>query len=146
MGRTAFISGHTDLTNEEFVKHYVPQLKNALEENDNFLTAYAFGADVKSVDWLLRNGIDPKKITVYLLDKYIHKLKTLQELHVNVETGFGTHLKRDEKLTEDSDYDITWLRSIEDSKHMYGTDWSKGSVSATEKNILRRERLLSFTL
>ena len=140
MTRTAFISGHTDISEEVFNKFYKPRLSTAAITGDNFVTAAAFGADRMCIDYLINvKHIHPQRLTVYLHEKYIERKYPYEEKGIRVKTGFASHLQRDEQMTKDSDYDITWLRSIEEAKLLYGKDWEKDKKSATELNLLRRE-------
>ena len=41
-------------------------------------------------------------------------------------------------MTEDSDRDIAWIRSEEETKKLYGKKYRPGRVSGTQKNIDRR--------
>ena len=63
-----------------------------------------------------------------------------QRLGVRVIKGW--HTERDAAMTRDSDYDILWVRSDEETKVLYGTKYRPGRVSGTQKNKDRREVLL----
>jgi len=142
---TAFISGHTDLTKEEFQTHYVPLLDDAVNKNYDFVTAAAFGADRMAIDYLIQERkVSPNKITVYLHERYADRLLFYRNSGFKVKMGFSSHVDRDTAMTNDSNLDIAWLRTDEEAKERYGSQWLKGDKSSTERNLQRRNvRLFS---
>ena len=54
------------------------------------------------------------------------------------------HLVRDAHMTLNSDYDILYVRSEEESRKLYAEKY-RARVSATEYNRRRRERVLANT-
>jgi 4-hydroxy-3-methylbut-2-enyl diphosphate reductase IspH len=137
--RIAFISGHTDIDENEFNEHYKQALDEAVENKDKFIMAAAYGADLDCLDYLMRKGVDVKDVTICIHDKYIdEKKKKFEEKGLVVLTGFPTHRERDQYMTEMSDYDIAWLRPVEEAKRKYGETWEKDQTSAVEHNLQRR--------
>ena len=118
----AYISGHLDLTEEEFEEHYVPFIEKALERGDTFIIGDARGADSLAQAYLWDcDMID--HVTVY------HMYTQPRNNVGNYKTvdGFKTDLDRDEAMTENSDYDIAWVRPGREK-------------SGTQKNIDRRKK------
>lgn len=119
-----FISGHRDLTWEEFAKWYAPAISRTLSTDNGamFVVAECDGADRMAQDYLLACGVSPKNINVY------HMLKAPRYLaNHNIPTigGYTSDLQRDEAMTKNSDHDIAFIR--------------KGrETSGTAQNILRR--------
>lgn len=119
-----FISGHRDLTWEEFTKWYTPSINRVLSTDDEarFIVAECKGADSMAQDYLISCGVSPSNITVY------HMLESPRYLATNdipTKGGFTSDVSRDSAMTEDSDYDIAFIRRGKES-------------SGTAQNILRR--------
>lgn len=121
---TYFISGHRDLTWEEFAKWYAPAINKILNKDNSssFVVAECQGADQMAQDYLIACGVIPIDVTVY------HMLKSPRYLaHRGMRTlgGFTSDEERDAAMTKDSDCDIAFIR--------------KGrETSGTAQNILRR--------
>ena len=47
-----FISGHLDLTEEEFQKHYVTLIQKHIDDNDMFLVGDAKGCDLMAQNYI----------------------------------------------------------------------------------------------
>lgn len=150
MARTAFLSGHTDLMEQEFKDFYAHKLDKAVAQGHDFVTAAAFGTDLQCLEYLFSKKVDPKRITVYLHEKYFSRKAGYEEKGVLVKGPFPTHQARDEQLTKDSDYDILWIRNDERAKAKYGDDWKKDRKSSVELNLDRRsevtQQMLSQTV
>jgi hypothetical protein len=129
---TAFISGHIDLTQEEFDKYYATPIRHGLEHHDTFVIGDANGADAMAQQYIsglfeLYNKIAKKTnldcpVTVY------HMFESPRNnCGFKTKGGFKSDKGRDKQMTIDSDYDIAWVR--------------KGrEMSGTAKNIDRRFR------
>ena len=61
-----FISGHRDLTIEEFKKHYIPKIDEvcAFDKNAKFVVGDYWGADTFAQDYLVNIGYGDN-VTVY---------------------------------------------------------------------------------
>jgi hypothetical protein len=119
-----FISGHRDLTWEEFAKWYAPAISRTLSTDNGarFVVAECEGADRMAQDYLLACGVAPIGITVY------HMLKSPRYLaneSIRTVGGFTSDTERDEAMTRNSDYDIAFIRKGKET-------------SGTAQNILRR--------
>lgn len=115
---TYFISGHLDLTDEEFITFYVPKLTSAITEPGvRFVVGDACGADIMAQVWLKGRASD---VTVY------HMMDTPRyNRGFPTKGGYITDRERDEALTLDSDDDIAWVRPGREK-------------SGTAKNLKRR--------
>jgi len=140
--RTVFISGHTDITPDQFVMYYTDQLANAIRDNCRFIMGNAPGADSMALDALLRAGVPPADITVYIFrpDKDF-SIGYYQSLCVqtNQDPKWKSFRDRDAQMTRDSDYDVYWLRSADECVALYGEKY-RVRVSGTEANIRRRAK------
>lgn len=102
MADVYFISGHLDLTDEEFVEQYVPRLNKALGEGASFVVGDARGADQKAQAYLARLT---KAVTVY------HMFESPRNNEgFPTSGGFTSDDARDTQMTKDSTRDIAWVR------------------------------------
>jgi hypothetical protein len=130
MTKTCMISGHLDLTPEEFEQHYKPYILEALIGGHNFVVGDAQGADEMAQN-LLKKYIElfqyPTRVTVY-------HMYTIPRHNAGFATcnGFTKDTGKDAAMTENSDYDIAWVRPEKHSS-------VSGRVSGTEQNIVRRK-------
>lgn len=125
-----FVSGHLDLTEEEFATHYKPQIDKATASDGKFIVGDARGADCMAQKYLH----DKAPVTVY------HMFKKPRNNYSNSPTigGFTSDADRDARMTADSDFDILWVRPAEEQKKLLGDKFRDGHISGTEKNRLRR--------
>jgi hypothetical protein len=120
--KVAFVSGHLDLTPDEFQEHYVPKLQKAIAQNHNFVVGDARGADALTQGFLAY--ILPKeRVKVY------HMFDSPRNNVGNFPTrgGFKSDNERDSEMTRMSDYDIVWIRPGREN-------------SGTAKNVERRTK------
>lgn len=124
---TYFISGHCNITQEEFDNNYVPALKKAIEDKESyFVVGDCIGVDIMAQDYLIDVlGLDPRRITVYHM---YTSARNKNPKIINTKGGFTSDSGRDSQMTKDSDFDIAFVR---DPKKMSGTG----------ENILRRNKL-----
>lgn len=116
-----FISGHLDLTREEFLTHYAPRLRAAVQDEAEFVVGDAAGADLMAQELL---SLLPAKVTVYHMfhaPRYNHGFETIG--------GFQSDRERDEAMTKNSDRDIAWVRPGREK-------------SGTAKNLKRRLKVI----
>lgn len=126
MNKIAFISGHLDLTDEEFKVHYKPLIYKAIEDGHEFVVGDARGCDAMSQLYLDSQKFRSDRpvfvhVTVY------HMFDTPRNNIGSFETlgGYDSDTERDEAMTDNSDYDIAWVRPGREK-------------SGTAKNIIRR--------
>ena len=120
----AFISGHLDLTQEEFDKHYKPAINYAIYFGYSFVIGDARGADKMSQEYIKGMGNNVwELVTVYhMFDKPRNNVGNF-----TTKGGFKSDEERDIKMTLASDYDIAWVRPGREK-------------SDTAKNIQRRNK------
>lgn len=102
---TAFISGHRDVTEEEFNIHYKPLIDVAIENGHHFVVGDYEGLGIMAQRYL-KEHCEESKVTVY------HMFVSPRN-HVdgfNTLGGFFSDEDRDSNMTKDSDYDIAWVR------------------------------------
>lgn len=139
MDRTVyFVSGHINLTPQEFKQHYVPRLDNALKtQGCSFVVGDAHGTDLMTQEFLNSTPLDTKVTVYHMFQKprcHVGDFKT--------QGGFSTDENRDEAMTMASDVDIAWVRPVYQQRALYGTRYKKRK-SGTQKNIERRTRFPS---
>ena len=121
---TYFISGHRDLTENEFEYYYIPIINKVLYENENacFVVGDSEGLDIMAQNYLMDViKLDPERITVYCV-------KTPDNINTNiskVKFNFSDHDEKDTAMTKASFMDIAFVR-----------DWKV--ITGTGQNILRR--------
>lgn len=117
----AFISGHGDLTENEFIFHYKSMIDNGICLNHTFVVG-----DFKGADTLAQNYIKSLKYDKVLV---FHMLQSPRfNAGFKTVSGFKTDEERDSAMTEISNYDIAWVRPGREK-------------SGTARNIDRRKRL-----
>jgi hypothetical protein len=103
MPKTYFISGHRNVTREEFNIHYAEKIVDAIMENASFVVGDCPGVDMMAQEWLKRCLVD--RVTVY------HMLESPRcNAGFPLKGGFKSDVERDYTMTLDSDDDIAWVR------------------------------------
>lgn len=126
--KTYFISGHRNITENEFKTNYVPLLEKAAEEDSVFVVGDYYGVDIMSQNYLVDVlQIDPNRITVYHM---FESPRNINQKIKNTIGGFQSDTERDAAMTANSDEDIAFVRL-------------STKMSGTGENILRRH-LLKF--
>lgn len=121
-----FISGHREITSEEFNRLYVPILRNVIEKDEDFYFVVGdyWGVDELAQEWLKENlpNSDQHRVTVYHM---FEKARVCKSKLFNQRGGFEDDESRDAAMTKNSDIDIAFVR--------------KGKRnSGTAQNIVRR--------
>lgn len=129
---TYFISGHRNITEDEFEINYKPSIEFALYEDPNakFVVGDYYGVDIMAQNYLVDVlGVDPNKITVYhMFDSPRNKNEKIK----NTKGGFTSDEERDAAMTNASSKDIAFVRD-------------NTKISGTGSNILRRYLLKTFS-
>ena len=119
-----FVSGHRDLTQEEFNKYYIPLIQKVINEDTQaeFIVGDWEGCDSMFVEYIK----DYPNIIVNVCYKsnnvnYEPRVPRRQ----GVAIFLPTYDECDEYMTYDSDFDIAWIRPGREDSH-------------TAKNIKRR--------
>jgi hypothetical protein len=120
--KTAFISGHLDLTEEEFNEHYKPAIDFAIFFGTNFVVGDANGADKMAQEYIKSIGNNVwELVTVFHMFE-----KPRNNCGFKTRGGYKTDDLRDNAMTVNSDYDIAWVRPGREK-------------SGTAKNLKRRK-------
>lgn len=123
--KTYFISGHRDITDNEFECFYIPQLYYYATEfpDTQFVVGDCDGADIKAQNFLMDEiKIDSSRVTVYhMFDEPRNKNEKINQLI----GGFESDDERDSAMTNVSFQDIAFVRD-------------NTKISGTAQNILRR--------
>ena len=117
----AYISGHLDVTPDEFREHYIPKIEEALGDFHHFVVGDARGADAMAQSFLNGFCFDDEVTVFHMFDKPRNNLGKFK-----TQGGFKSDTERDEAMTKASDYDIAWVRPGREK-------------SGTAKNIARRK-------
>jgi len=144
--KTVFVSGHMDLTEEEFALHYAPRLREAAERDARFVVGDAPGCDYMAQKFLasLRiNGGDydyRPDITVYHMLERPRCLFNNPNSPLDTRGGFKSDDERDAAMTAASEDDIAWVRP--GNKKGYGT---RNNLKRRESVRHERDRALRKT-
>lgn len=117
---TYFVSGHRDLTQEEFNEHYIPLIDKVMKEDPwaEFVVGDWEGCDTMFVEHLLTNPNYPDTIIVYA-DECV--MKPLGEDPLNFSRIYfkecSNYDECDEWMTYNSDFDIAWIRPGRENSH-----------------------------
>jgi hypothetical protein len=113
----AFVSGHLDLTLEEFDEYYKYRIDEAIANKHSFVVGDARGADLLAQSYLFTRT---DRVTVF-------HMYGAPRHNVGFETegGYISDQARDMAMTSRSTYDIAWVRPGRET-------------SGTAKNIKRR--------
>lgn len=124
---TYFISGHLDLTQQEFEEHYAPKIRAAIEHGASFVVGDARGADKIAQEFIAKQYIAKpcciswqRHVTCYHMRKRPRNCAGFP-----TSGGFKSDDERDAAMTAASDVDIAWVRP-------------GGETSGTAKNLARR--------
>ena len=126
---TYFISGHRDITEDEFERNYKMALEDVVNNvpDCRFVVGDYYGVDIMAQNYLIDVlGVDPERITVYHM---FDSARNLNPKIQNVMCGFTSDRERDEAMTKASSYDIAFVRD-------------NTKISGTAENILRRHLLV----
>lgn len=107
MSRTFFISGHPDITAEEFRKHYEHRIRkyNAEYIDSKFIVCDESEFDRMAQDFLRRIGVPPKSITIY----HMSRRAPINRHQYNTK-AFARACARNHAATMASTHDILWIR------------------------------------
>lgn len=120
MSLVVFVSGHLDLTEEEFSAHYEPAILEAGRQGHRFVVGDARGADLLFQRFAQREGLG---VTVYhMLERPRHNVGGFATVG-----GFPSDEARDAAMTKASSLDIAWVRPGREK-------------SGTARNLARRSR------
>lgn len=124
---TFFVSGHLDLTEQEFADHYVAEIDKAIADKGWFVVGDAKGCDTLAQQYLWKHAkpfeehkvVDLRVIVFHMLDK--------PRFNAGFQTigGFKSDEDRDLAMTLQSTHDIAWVRPGREN-------------SGTAKNLQRR--------
>lgn len=136
-----FISGHRNITEEEFNTNYIhlihTYLKWAITSSPlgyKHLTFYigdCIGCDTMAINYIInyinKNNLDNVDIKLCMLTESFEGQNntTYDNKFIEVVKQFNTHEERDCYMTENTSYDILWVREGE---------WASG----TAQNFVRR--------
>ena len=97
-----FISGHLDVTAEEFAEHYLPRLEQHLLAGDEFVVGDARGADAMAQQFLKSRNA---KVTVFHMRE-----KPRNNVDFPTKGGYKSDDERDAAMTAASNTDVAWVR------------------------------------
>lgn len=123
-----FISGHGNITFEEWLINYKPFIDAALKQNSQFILGDFRGTDTLSAEYLKDKTPHVKIIHCFQRPRYKVDTVNLASKYWEYIGGFENDTERDAYMTQNSDYDIAWIRKGKEN-------------SGTAKNIQRRNKI-----
>ncbi len=125
---TYFISGHREITQEEFDRLYKVEILKVLLEDplSKFVVGDYHGVDEMAQKFLAETINDPTRVTVYHM---FSSPRVYIDERFNKEGGFLGDEERDAAMTKNSDRDIAFVRPGK-------------RKSGTAQNIIRRIELM----
>lgn len=131
-----FISGHLNLTPEEFKQYYKKDIKDEIKNGSSFIVGDCNGADKMAQEYLFNMKYD--KVTVYhMLDSPRNNVGDFKTVG-----GFKSDNSRDTACTKNSMFDILYIRSNKEQKELLGDKYDPNRTSGTQKNLFRRHQLV----
>lgn len=133
-----FISGHRDLSYEDFEKYYIPKIREVLENDPwaEFVVGDCNGVDKYAMDYIYNKT--GRKLTIYHMFESPRNIPEGYEPPIGIEeildcsvstiSGFKSDEERDSAMTRDSDFDIVFVKDDR---------WDSG----TAQNIKRRHNI-----
>lgn len=143
-GKSYFISGHIDLSFDDFVKHYKERIQNIIEKEpqSRFVVGDAPGVDIQAqrllMELLGNDALD--RVTIYHIGD---APKNIANPKLKTMGGFPSHTAKDVAMTQISNEDIAYVRSMEESKILYGDKFDPKRISGTQRNLERRNKMNS---
>lgn len=129
--KTAYISGHLDITVDEYMKHYHSRILEACRNGHNFVVGDARGVDTFAQQQLATVALPGiSDVTVYHMFDNPRNFVSPPAHPFSKKGGFKSDKERDAAMTAESDYDIAWVRPGREK-------------SGTARNLKRRERVES---
>jgi hypothetical protein len=118
MGEVYFISGHIDLSEQDFITHYKPLLDKAIEEKAMFIVGDAAGTDTMAQKYL--SEYKERVLIFHMFDKVRNNVGGFKTIG-----GFKDDESRDKAMTLRSTKNILYIRSEGRSKKLYGKKYKK---------------------
>lgn len=105
-----FISGHRDITNEEFEKYYVSKINRVLREDKDarFVVGDYEGVDIMAQKYLVSSRYQDN-VTVYYM---FTSPRNIASPDLKTSGGYVDDTDRDSAMTRDSDFDIAFYRPV----------------------------------
>ena len=103
--KVAFVSGHRDLTPDEFYRRYQPRLDKAIAAGHRFVVGDAPGADAMTQMYLVGRAA-PEQVAVY----HAGRQPRNHSGGFAIRSGYVSQSAKDATMTAVSDYDIAWMR------------------------------------
>ena len=123
---TYFISGHGNISLQEFIDNYIPQIDHAIKEKSHFILGDFRGTDTLAMEYLKDKT---SYVTIYHCFKKPRYIPDKFDTFVDnwkIIGGFQSDDERDIAMTNNATHDIALIKVGREN-------------SGTAKNILRRQ-------
>ena len=108
----AFIAGYQDISAKDFAAHYHQEIKEAIKDGDLFILSDEPGACEMALQYLRSKRVSGRDITIYRSTSNTTNEGRLEDQFkdATVRTISGGEAERLAAMSENSDYEIVWLR------------------------------------
>jgi len=120
MSDIVFISGHRDITPEEFAEHYAGEIAQAVVDGCSFVVGDCVGVDYMAQE-LLKSAGAKNVIVFHISDNPMNFVEGFSK-----SAGYKSDVDRDFAMTMFSDRDLCWIRKGKER-------------SGTAQNVQRRK-------
>lgn len=127
-----FISGHLDLTHDEFIKYYKKPIDNEIKNSSHFIIGDARGADTMAQTYIHGKGYTD--VCIF----HIGEKPRNNVGNFNTTGGFESDKDRDKACTMCSEFDIAYCRSKSIMQQTLKDKYKEGYKNGTYLNIERR--------
>lgn len=121
MSNRVFISGHRDITQDEFDLYYAPTIDAFMADSSSFVIGDCEGVDFMAQTYLAKQEYD--KVTIYHQRGFPVKFASM---NFELKGGYRSDVHRDWAMTLASDIDLAWVRKGKER-------------SGTAQNLFRRK-------
>ncbi len=117
--QVVFVSGHRDITQEEFNTHYVPRLDEAMDAGSRFVVGDCDGVDIMAQEYVASMSY-PLLEVYHMFEEATHYV----DLYPTV-GGWKSDVDRDWAMTLASDEDLCWIRKGKERSGTAQNTWRR---------------------
>ena len=120
MKEIVFISGHRDITPEEFAEHYAGEIADAVLEGSSFVVGDCEGVD-HMAQMMLKNAGAKNVVVFHMFTDPRYYVEGFDK-----SGGFKSDVDRDFAMTLISDRDLCWVRKGKERSGTAQNVWRRG--------------------
>lgn len=146
MYKVYYISGYNDLTQEEFKKHYIDKIDQAIKKESRFVVGDDMSTEYMALNYLFRCALKDTVLFDRIMVYHKGKAPRYQRGLFKTKKNFKTHDLRNSAMTNDSTHDILYIRTLEEQVDraekikQHGSMWPDDTIPAqVVMNKVRRD-------